>query len=51
MLLIDQQTANELPTKIISFAGEAGEGRNEITALNRSELRESVVFFYTVIVV
>ena len=49
MLMNDPQTADELPTKIISFVGEAGERRNhnEITPLNRAELSESVVFLHS----
>ena len=47
MLMNDSQTADELPTNIITFVGEAGHRRNhnEVTPLNRAELRGSVVFF------
>ena len=42
------QTADELPTKIISFVDETAQRRNateiEVTPLNRAEFCESVVF-------
>ena len=46
LLINDPQTADKLPTKIISFVGEAGHRRNinEITLLNRAEFCESVAF-------
>ena len=48
MLMNDSQTADELPTKIISFVGggarlETEAAINEVTSLNRAELCESVI--------
>ena len=47
MLMNDPQTADELPTKIITFVGEAAHTHatiNEVTTLNPAEVSESVVF-------
>ena len=49
MLTNDPQTADELPTKIITFVGEAGHNAtiNEITPLIRAELRGSVFLLHS----
>ena len=49
VLMNDSQTADELPTKIITFVGEAGHRRNhnEVTPLTRAELRESLVYLHS----
>ena len=46
MLMNDPESADELPTKIISFVGEAAQDAtiNEVIPVNRTELCESVVF-------
>ena len=48
MLMNDPQTADELPTKIITFVGEAETDAtiNEVTHPNRPELFETVIFLH-----
>ena len=49
VLLNDSQTADELPTKIISFVGEAWDRRKHKwnNSLNSAKLRKSVIFIHS----